>query len=84
MTKYFHQDPTQKSSQKSPSFVMNLHIIVRIDLDGATADTMASVVASAAAVGDGGSGPIMILIPSGGRGGSGTGRGNSGGGTVRD
>ena len=66
------------------SLVVNLHIIVWIDLDGASATTKALAAALAEAADDGGSRPITILIPSGGSGGSGTGRGDSGGGNIRD
>ena len=68
--------------------VINLHIIVRIDLDSVSAATETSVAASAATYDDGGRLPIpkptLIPIPSGRSSGSGTSRGDSGGGTVGD
>ena len=66
------------------SLLVNLHIIVGLDHNGALAATKASAAASEAAANDGGSRPNTILIPSGGRGVSGTGRGNYGRGTVGD
>ena len=65
------------------SLVINLHLIIRLDLDGALTPTKALVVSTAAASDDGGSRPIPIPISSGGSGRSGTGIGDSRGGTVR-
>ena len=66
------------------SLVVNIHLIIRLDLDGALEATKVLVVASVAASDTGGSRPITIPIPSDGSGGSGTVRGDSGGGTVLD
>ena len=64
--------------------VVNLHLIVWLDLNGASAATKASAVDLVAAYENGGSHTITILILCGGSGGSGTGRGDSCGATVWD
>ena len=66
------------------SLVINLHRIVRLDLDRASAATKTLVADFAVASNDGGSRPITIAIMSSGSGSSGTGRGDSGRGTVWD
>ena len=64
--------------------VVNIHLIVRIDLDGASAATKALVADLATASDYGGSRLITILIMCGVNGGIRTGRGDSGGATVGD
>ena len=74
------------SSRFNPplSLVVNIHLILRLDLEGALAATEASVAASTAASDDGNSRPIPILFPCGGSGGNRTGTGDSDGAAVRD